>query len=145
MSIEENKGLVRRWLQEFWTEGEYAVADEICSEDYAVHDPHAPDAPPGREGIKDYARHFHQAFSGLRVTLDDLVAEGDKVAARWLAEGTHTGPLGPVPASGKHITMQGADTYRIVNGKLAEAWTLYDRLGMLQQLGVIPEPGGTHD
>lgn len=137
MSTEENKELVRRWLREFWSEGKYAVADEICTADYTVHDPHAPDTPPGRQGIKDYAHHFHQGFSGLTVTIEDLVAEGDRVAARWRAEGIHSGPLGPVPPSGRRVVIQGADTYRIANRQLAEAWTLYDRLGMLQQIGAL--------
>lgn len=141
-SEEENKSLVRRWLTEFWGEGRYAVADEICAPDYTVHDPYEPDAPPGPEGIKEYAGHFHQAFPGLRITIEDLVAEGDRVAARWRAEGTHTGALGPIAPSGKHVTVQGADTYRIADGRLAEAWTLYDHFGMLQQVGAIPAPGG---
>lgn len=140
-TLEAGKALVRRWLREFWTEADYGVADELCTEDYTVHDPQAPDVPPGRAGIKGYAGYFHQACSGLEVTVEDLIAEGDKVVARWLAEGTHTGPLGPIPASGKRLRVQGTDIYRIADGKLAEAWTSFDRLGMLQQIGAVPRSG----
>jgi predicted ester cyclase len=135
---EINKAVVRRWLTEFWGQKKLAVADEILTPDSQVHDAHAPDIPPGPNGYKGYAKQFMDAFSDMTVSIEDLLAEGDKVVARWKTEGRHTGALGPLPATGRTVSFTGTDVYRLRNGNLAEAWTNFDRLGLMQQLGAIP-------
>jgi steroid delta-isomerase-like uncharacterized protein len=85
---------------------------------------------------------YRSAFPDMRVTIEDLVAEGDKVAARWSVTGTHRGELMGIPATGKRVTVTGIEINRFAGGKLVEHWESFDQLSMMQQLGVVPAPGG---
>ena len=135
---EENKALARRWFEDFYNAHDPAVADEIVSPDCVTHDPNLPDLPPGPEGSKLTARVFYGAFPDTRITIEDQVAEGDRVATRWTARGTHQGDLMGVPPSGRSGEIGGVTIYRVSGSKIAEIWGNYDLLGLMRQIGAFP-------
>jgi len=136
---QENKALVRRYNDEFWGSGNEALADELFAENLVDHDPPGPDLAPGREGMRQALRNFRSAFPDLETAYEHLIAEGDKVVLRWKARGTHEGDFMGIPPTRRQVTLRGVDILRIENGKIAERWAEYDNLGLLQQLGVVPE------
>lgn len=136
---EQNKTLVRRYNDEFWGSGDESLVEELFAENLVDHNPAGTDLPPGREGMRQSLANFRTAFPDLTTSLEHLIAEGDKVVLRWKARGTHEGELMGIPATGKQVTLSGIDILRIENGKIAERWAEYDNLGLLQQLGVVPE------
>jgi len=140
MSTEENKALVRRW-EELWNQANLTLADELFSPIFLLHDPSSPVEIRGPEGYKQDIIRFRSVFPDLHVTLEDIIAEEEKVVARWTARGTHTGPLRSFPPTGRQVTLTGIDIFRIEDGKIAEEWSNADGLGMLQQLGIIPSIG----
>jgi steroid delta-isomerase-like uncharacterized protein len=140
MSINEQKELVRRYSEEFWGGGDADAADELFSPDLVDHAPAIPEQSPGPQGEREALEAFRRAFPDLRVTTEDLIAEGDRVVLRWSARGTHEGELAGIPATGKQVTLKGIDILRIENGRIAERWAEYDNLGLMQQLGVVPTP-----
>ena len=141
MSVEQNKVTFRRWIEEGWNEGNLSVVDELYPPRYVSHS-FPPAFPPDREGLKQFVTAFRTAFPDLRFTLDDMVGEGEKVIARFGATGTHRGEFMGIPATGKSIRVGGFLQARFEDGKWAEDWVGWDQLGMLQQLGVVPTPGG---
>ena len=142
MSTEANKAIARRFLEEIFSKGNLAVADEIIAPDHVNGGPGAlPGLPPGPEGSKQLVMVYRNAFPDVQLTIDEQIAEGDKVMTRWTAHGTHKGELAGIPPTGKSATVTGVGVDRIVNGKIVESWGTFDQFGMLQQLGVIPKPG----
>lgn len=141
MSIEENKTLVRRLFQEFVNEANEATAHEVIHADTIDHSASAQTPvgrSPGVEGVKEFFLHFRKGFPHLQSTIEDLIAEGDKVAVRWTLRSRHEGDYSGIPATGKDVTLTGIAIYRVADGKLAEAWLESDALGFLQQLGAVP-------
>ncbi len=139
---EEHKALVRRFFEEAWNQGNLDVVDELVAADFDGHPPpNRPDFGRGPEGQKQFIRTYRSAFPDVHFTIDDMIVEGYKVAARYTGRGTHQGELMGIPPTGKQVTVTGIVICRIADGKLAEAWGNFDELGMLQQLGVIPTPG----
>jgi steroid delta-isomerase-like uncharacterized protein len=141
VSTEENKALARRWFEEVFNAQNFDVADEITAQDAVNHDPTITDIPSGPEGDRYVVNLYHGAFPDAQITVEDQVAEGDRVVTRWTGRGTHQGELLGVPPSGNHVEIEGMTINRISGGKIAETWTAYDALGMMQQIGAIPEPG----
>jgi steroid delta-isomerase-like uncharacterized protein len=139
MSTEENKRIVERMLDEGWNPSNPAAFDELMTEDFVNHDPTAPQIRT-REDLKAFHAARTAAFPDQHTTVQDLIAEGDQVVKRWTFRGTQTGDFLGIPPTGKQATLEGLSIYRIENGKIAEMWWGYDQLGVLQQLGVIPEP-----
>ena len=139
MSTETNKAVVHRYVEEGYNAGNMAVIDELFATDFVNHDPSAPTVRD-LEGMKQLILAQHAAFADLRTTIEDLVADGDKVVKRFIVRGTHTGDFNGIPATGKQFTLEGIDILRLVNGKIQEIWIGYDMLGVLQQLGVMPQP-----
>ena len=139
MSLEENKALVRRWV-ELWNAGDVSAVGEFVAPGYVRHDPNGPEVR-GPEAEQRLIAMYLAAFPDLRFTLEHLVAEGDIVAARLTARGTHRGELLGIPATGRQVTLAVMDLYRLSGGKIAEQWVLIDALGLLQQLGAVPGPG----
>ena len=128
MSTEENKAIVRRFFEEIWNSGDMTVVDEI----WAVRDP---------EQYKIHVTELRTATPDLHFTIEDEIAEGDKVVVRYTVRATHKGEyLGQAP-TGKPFTMTGIHIFRIARGKLAEMWFEMDRLGFMQQIGVVLPPG----
>jgi len=139
MSNEEHKALVRRAVDAF-NRGELDAIPQLFAADYVDHDPSRADLPPGPDGVRQAWTMMRAAFPDLEATIDDLVAEGDKVAVRGGIHGTHDGELMSIPPTGKRVTVTLIDFNRIRDGMLAERWAQADTLGLLQQIGVIPGP-----
>jgi steroid delta-isomerase-like uncharacterized protein len=129
VSVEENKTLVRREQKELWNHtGDLDAAEELYAADQA-------------EAAKQEAADFRQGFPDVISSIEDLIAEGDKVVARWRSRATHRGDYMGIPPSGKEVEFMGISVYRIEGGKIAESWTVEDQLGLMRQIGAIPEPG----
>ncbi len=139
MGVEENKALVRRWY-ESWNKGDRNALFALHSDDVKDHNPFSNQAP-GLEGVKASLEMFLNAFPGVQLSLDILVAEGDLVADRSTATGTHKGELMGIPATGKTIKVTSSNIWRIKNGKITELWHIEDLAGMMIQLGVAKAPG----
>jgi steroid delta-isomerase-like uncharacterized protein len=138
MSVEENKALVRRFVEEFWNEGNMATADELMAVDAEIH------MPTGEvvnlDGLKSFASTFRGSFPDWHSTFEELIAEGDRVAERWTGRGSHRGELQGIPPTGKRVEVPGSVFYRIVGGKIVEFRGQLDMMSLMQQLGVIPSP-----
>ena len=137
MSAEENKASIRRYVEEAWNKGSVDIIDELMATHYARH--MAISAPPlTREGQKQRILGFRRAFPDLRLTIEDMVAEGEKVSFRLTLRGTHQGEFMCVPPTGKQIVVGAVDVARFEDGKVAEQWGQTDMLGLLQQIGAVP-------
>jgi steroid delta-isomerase-like uncharacterized protein len=134
---EQNKGLLRRFYEEVFNKGNEAAVDELTDPSFVDHDAFNP--THDIEGVRQFTRQARAAFPDIRFIVEDLVAEGDKVVARFRMEGTHRGEFQGIPPSGKRISATGIDILRFSNGKAVEHWGEFDQLGMLQQLGAIPQ------
>jgi len=139
MSAEESKEIVRRFWG-VWEEGNIDLVDKLLAPDYINHTPATPDQPTGPEGVKGVVSMFRSAMPDLRVIVEDMVAEGDKVAVRYTLEGTHEGELFGVPPTGQRLSIKSIAVERVSDGKIREHWRVTDSLDMMQQLGVIPAP-----
>jgi steroid delta-isomerase-like uncharacterized protein len=138
MSTEQNKAIVRRFIEGLnW--GKLAIADELLTATYVDHS--TPKQGLGPEGFKQGISVYRSAFPDLNWTIEDSIAEGDKVVIRVTARGTHQGDLMGISPTGKQIAISAIAIYRLVDGKIAEAWVNRDIMGMLQQVGAIPMPG----
>jgi steroid delta-isomerase-like uncharacterized protein len=136
---EQNKALARRGLEEIWNQGKLAVIDELVASNATYHDPNVPGGKfTGPEGVKQFVQIYRGAFPDVHITINDQIADGDKVVTRWTATGTHKGQLMGIEPTNKHATVAGVDIDLFQNGKVVEAWASYDMFGMLQQLGVVP-------
>ncbi len=136
---EQNKLQARRFFEEAWNRGDLAVLDEILAGDYVGHAPTGD--IHGREGGKQLIVGGRRGFPDIHFTIEDELAEGDRVAFRWTSHGTHLGEFQGIPPTGKPMVTTGMSICRVASGKLIETWTNGDMLSMLQQLGVIPAPG----
>ena len=138
MSTVENKALVERCVEEFWNEGNAAAADELFAPDAQIH------LPAGEvvdvDGLKGFTGAFLGSFPDWHSTFEELVAEGDRVAERWIGRGAHRGELQGIAPTGKRVEVPGSVFYRIVKGKIVEFRGQLDMMGMMQQLGVMPSP-----
>jgi steroid delta-isomerase-like uncharacterized protein len=141
MSAEENKKVVQRFWG-VWEEEDFVdLIDELLAPDYVNHSPGMPDQPTGPEGVKAVVSMFRSGMPDLRVTIDDMIAEGDKVATRYTIEGTHEGELFGVPPTGRRLSIESMTVERVSGGKIIEHRRITDTLDMMQQLGVVPESG----
>jgi predicted SnoaL-like aldol condensation-catalyzing enzyme len=139
MSSEQNKALVRRIFEEGINQNKPGVFDELIAPSYVNYDFPAP--APGPEGLKMIIGLFQAAFPDMRVTIEEELAEGNKVITRGYFSGSHQGDFQGIPPTGRQIKVKYIDIWRVENGKLVENWVQMDQLGLMQQLGVIPAPG----
>jgi steroid delta-isomerase-like uncharacterized protein len=139
-NIQKNKQLVRRAVEEIWNGARYDSVEEFASRDFVAHASTPENEVYGTEGIRQFFTDLRKAFPDIHFTIMDMVAEGDKVATHWTAEGTHKGNFRGIPATGRHFRITSIDIDRIENGKVRECWSNMDELSLLQQLGVIPTP-----
>jgi len=137
MSVKENKAIFRRIVEEGFNKGNLAIVDELVATDHVNHT----DNVHGPEEYKQFITMYRTAFPDLHMTIEDQIAEGDKVVNRWTSRGTHKGDLMGIPPTGKQTTVTGMYVARIIGGKIVEEWGNFDALGMMQQLGVVPPPG----
>jgi steroid delta-isomerase-like uncharacterized protein len=136
---EQNKAIVRRLIEEVWNKGNLSLVDELFAPTYEHHDASSPDFGRGPESEKKRATLYRTAFPDIRLTIEDMIAEGETVMTRWSCRGTHKGDLSGIAPTGKQITISGVTVARLANGKMAEGWVNWDALGLMQQLGVVPE------
>jgi steroid delta-isomerase-like uncharacterized protein len=139
-AVSANKEIVRRVVDGVWRDRDLAVIDQLIAEDYVGHDPTQPEPILGRAGFKQFVGVYQSAFEDATVTIDDQIAEGDQVVTRWTGRGTHTGELMGIAPTGKEVTVSGLTVSRLAGGKIVEEWELMDALGMLVQLGAVPQP-----
>mgnify|MGYP001201349149 CR=1 FL=1 len=136
---EQNKALYRRILEEVWNQGKLDVIDELWAADSVTYDASFPGGRnTGPEGSRQFVETTRAAFSDLRFTIHDQIAEGDKVVTRWTMTGAHRGALMGIAPAGKRVTATGISIARFQAGRLVESWNNWDRLTMLQQLGALP-------
>jgi len=141
MSTEANKAIVIQLYEEIFNKGDLDLADKLVAPNAVNHDPAAPpNIPSGALGVKVVVTMLRSAFPDDHHTIEDLVAEGDKVVVRLTHSGTHQGSFLGLAPTGKHITNTSIHIFRIAPGKIVEVWANRDDLGVLQQLGAIPAP-----
>ena len=140
MGTTENKDTVRRFYEEVLNKGQLALIDELATTDYVEHDP-LPGQGTGIDGLKD---RVGAIVTGLdpTFTIEDVVAEDDRVVVRWTNSGTHVETFLGIPATGRSFSIPGIDVFRLDGGRLAEHWHVVDQLGQMVQLGLIPAPAG---
>jgi steroid delta-isomerase-like uncharacterized protein len=134
-ALENNKALVRRWLDEVFTRGDLGRANDLFAPNYTLHDPSFPGAVYGPEGVKRYVRTYREAFPDARFTVEDQVAEEETVATRWTARGTHRGAFLGISPTGDRVTVSGIEFSRVVGDRIDEAWVGYHPFA-----GPAPEP-----
>lgn len=143
MSTETNKAIVQRYGEQVWNERRRDFFEEFYVENAVLHGTGAPSGPrlgSGLEGIRTAYDRLLNAFPDIQITNDDVIAEGDKVVARWTLRGTHQGELRGIPATGKQVTQSGMSIFRLDNARIVEVWVQADNMSLMQQLGVIPAP-----
>jgi steroid delta-isomerase-like uncharacterized protein len=132
----QSKRITRRIFEEMESQGNLAIADDIFARDFINHTPFG--EMHGPEGAKQFVTRLRTAFPDLHVTVEDQIAEGDKVATLWTARGTHQGKFQGIPATGKQMKVRGIVISQLANGKIVEQWGNPDVLGIMQQLGAMP-------
>jgi predicted ester cyclase len=143
MAVEDdNKTIVRRWLEEGWTRGNLAVADELIDPGFVTHGAGGQVVPTGPEGVRQLVSTWRTGFPDGRMIIEDLFAEGDKVVIRMTWVGTHTGEFYGQAATGRQVSVTSIGIDRVAGGKIVEGWGEVDMLGLYQQIGVMQRPGG---
>jgi predicted ester cyclase len=137
VSLKENKALARRIMEEGYVKGNLAAVDEILAAGFVDHDPDS-SVTGDREGLKKFIKISRDAFSDIQCTIDDVIAEKDKVMLKATFSGTHKGAFMGIRGTGKRVAFKAITIERFAAGKEVERWSLYDRLGLMQQLGAIP-------
>jgi len=133
---EENKAIIYRLLEGFWVKGDLNVADELLAPNFTYHS--GAEEPLDLEGYKKAMLEYPDYCIDVQSTVEDIVAEGDKVAVRYTWSGIHTGGLLGAPPTEKRLVLRMIAILRIVEGKIVDEWDTYDSLDMYQQLGLIP-------
>jgi steroid delta-isomerase-like uncharacterized protein len=141
MSVERNKDTFRRYIEEVWKDEKLDIADEVFAEKYLSHQSDGTALERGPEDVKKFVMEYRSAFSDIEDIVEDMIGEGDRVVTRWTLRVTHTGEFRGIPATGRQITITGIGIFRFSEeGEVVESWDSLDQLGMLRQLGALPEP-----
>jgi steroid delta-isomerase-like uncharacterized protein len=142
-TMTEREALARRFFEDVFSEGRLEVIDEITSDDFQAHDPQDRFTDlRGPAASRAVVKLYRNAFPDLRFTIEDVVEQRDRVVIRWTATGTHQGELLGLAPTGKAATVTGITIWRMAGGRVVEAWTNWDTLGLMQQIGAAPAPGG---
>jgi predicted ester cyclase len=141
MSTEQNKALVRQMVDEVFNRGNVSLADEFLAPDFVEREELPPGVPRDREGVKLLTTLLRSAFPYFKATLEDIVAEGDRVVIRQTWSGTHQGEFMGVPPTGRTVSFGVIDILRVAGGKCQEHWGQMDTMSLMQQLGALPTPG----
>ena len=137
MSTEENKALIRRFYEKVFNEKKPEALDEFYAPDHVDHTL-PPGLPTSPEGTRQAIAMTLTALPDMHITIEDMIAEGDRVVTRFTTRGTQQGAFGSIPPTGKRVAVTTIEITRVAGGKIVEDWGLDDRLGMLQQLGLLP-------
>lgn len=138
MEARNNEQIVRSLLDAIINQRRLDLAEDAVTADFIFHS--IPGLPRGPQGFLQTMTMYHTAFPDIQATFDDVLADGDRVVVRQTFRGTHQGPLGPIAPTGKQAQFSGIFIFRLEGGRLAEEWAILDRLGLQQQLGVLPGP-----
>jgi steroid delta-isomerase-like uncharacterized protein len=141
MSTEHNKALAREMVEQIFNRANMSRADEYLAPDFVEREELPPGIPRDREGVKQLTGMLHSAFPDFKATIDDLVAEGDRVVIRQTWRGTHKGEFMGIPPTGRSVSFGVIDVIRVAGGKFVEHWGLMDSMSLMQQLGAIPAEG----
>jgi steroid delta-isomerase-like uncharacterized protein len=133
-----NKTVSRRLTEEAFNQGKYDVIEELVAPTFVNHDPATGDTK-GPEGTRELIEGYRSAFPDIKITIEEQIAEGDLVVTRWIGTGTHKGELMGIAPTGKGTTVTGVTIDKIKDGKIVESWNNWDTLGLMRQLGVVPE------
>lgn len=136
---EANKAVIKRYVEDFWNKGNVSTAEQFYAPDIVHHADHVPETR-GIEGMKQLVTMLHKAFPDLCYTVEDVIAEGDKVVLRYSFAGTHKGEFLGIAGTGKQVKVTGTSTFRIAGGKIVTERVNWDALGMMQQLGIVTLP-----
>ncbi len=139
----DNKAIVRRLYEEVWNKRKLEIISEVISPSHALQAPNISGSSMGPEAYKRQISLFLAGYSDLRFTIEDLIAEQDKVAACWTFSGTHRGDYMGIPATNKKVSVDGTTIHHVAGGKIMDSYSNWDALGMMQQLGVVPLLGHT--
>jgi len=137
----QNEAIVQRWWQELWNGGDLAVADEIVAPGFTDHDPASPWVPPGIDGCKTLVTSYRTVFPDIHFTIEQQVAAENTVVSHWRCRGTHRGELMGTAPTGKEIDVEGISILHLENGKIRHQTTIWDALGMMQQIGAVSALG----
>jgi steroid delta-isomerase-like uncharacterized protein len=139
-AVAGNIALVSRIWNEIWNKGDLAVCDAVFSADYVGHLPGMPAPVHGPEEFRQLVQVYRTAFPDVHLTVEDILAVGDRVAVRWVSRGTHLGPMMGIPPTGRSIEIMGISIFHIADHMVAEEWEGFDTMGLMQQLGVTGAP-----
>jgi steroid delta-isomerase-like uncharacterized protein len=137
---ETNAALVARFYGEIWNGGRLTRLADYIADDHAYHDPSDPAAPAGPDGISQLVSRLRRAFPDLALTLDDVAAQGDRVAVRFTARGTHRGTFLGAAGTDRMVEMTGIAVHRVADGQITETWVNWDSFGVAQQVGLVLVP-----
>ena len=137
---EDNKRLTRRAIEEVFSGGRLELVDDVFASDWVGHDIAMPEPSRGRDGARQVVQGYRMAFPDLSLSIDEQVAEGDRVCTRWTARGTHGGEFFGAPPTNKQATVTGITIDRVRDGQIVESRTNWDALGLMQQLGLFSMP-----
>ena len=138
MSTEQNKALVRQMVEKVFNQGNMSQVDEFLAPTFAEREELPPGRPRDREGVKQLTITLRSAFPDFKATIDDIVAEGDKVVIRQTWSGSHKGEFMGIPPTGRSVSFGVIDIIRIAEGRCVEHWGQMDSMSLMQQLGAIP-------
>lgn len=135
------KALVTRFHDEVWENGNFDVLEELLAADYVEHNPAIPYEVRGREAYRENVEMFRTAFPDLTFEQEDVLVDGEKVVTRQTVSGMHEGPFMDADPTGETVEASGIAIWRIEDGQISETWVQADILGMMQQIGLVPEMG----
>ena len=138
MSVEQNKTVIRRYIEVGWSTGDMSAVQEAIAPDYRRHQPNMPMAVESEKELEQLIGMYRAGIPDLNIRIQHIVAEDDWVVTRVLCKGTHTGELAGIPATGKQVDFTASDIFQMADGKVIESWHNVDDFGLLQQLGVLP-------
>ena len=138
MPVEDNKAVVRRYIELGWSRGDSGVLKECVAPDYHRYQPGLPFPIESENDLEQLIGMYRAGLSDLEVVIDRMVAEGDYVATQVIVRGTHDGELAGVPATGTRVEITASDVFRMADGQIVESWHNVDDLGLLRQVGVLP-------
>jgi steroid delta-isomerase-like uncharacterized protein len=137
----QNEAVVQRWWQELWNGGNLAVADEIIAPTFSNHDPASPWVPPGIDGCKTLVKGYRTVFPDIHFTIEQQATAEGTIVSHWRCRGTHRGELMGTAPTGKSIEVEGISIFHLENGKIRHQTTIWDALGLMQQIGAVPALG----
>jgi predicted ester cyclase len=138
MTVEDNKALVRRQIDEIWNQANWATVEELYAPSYVNHDPYNPEQGTGPEGFRQRVEGYRGVIHGFDLQIEHQIGEGDLVETHWSLRGTHGGPLEGAEPTGKDVYVEGQLLSLIADGKFVEEWVHWDTLGLLRQIGAVP-------